>query len=241
VRAPGSARVAAVVGLVVSAGLAGGAAYALVQVTDDDTRSTAAATQPTPAALTPTPTPTASPTPSPTPAPVVTVTPTASPGAVPTATPTPRPTGPVRTYAYPKPTTSYQGLSLSATIDPGNGDTTDVFSVTVKATDGDGRTYFAGLDWGDGTTVAADPSPRRCASYPPLTSPPGPYRPQPDARTFGPYRHRFTRGGTYTVTVRVSSVNADCRPNGPQAETSAAVFEKVQVFVPSSAQPSPTP
>ena len=41
---------------------------------------------------------------------------------------------------------------------------------------------------------------RRCKAYPPLTSPPGAYQPQPDKKNYGPYDHTFTAPGTYTIT-----------------------------------------
>lgn len=236
-------RAFAVLAVLLAGGLLAGSAVAYVEAGDGDGTTKAVAP------VVPTATPTTEPTPEPTetatvvPTPVATTpAPTASPTPSPSATTSPTPvatsTG-TRTYAYPKPTRVYDGLTLSATLNHADGDTATVFSFDLSATDGDGTIYFDGIDWGDGTRTPAAASPQRCKSYPPLTSPPGPYRAEPDSyRSNGQYTHRYTRTGDYQVTVRVSSVNADCRPNGPAKETRTATFSGVTI---SSTDPSPSP
>ena len=73
----------------------------------------------------------------------------------------------------------------------GAGEVGDTFSVTAVATDGDGEIYMNGLDFGDGTTVPAQTSPKKCKAYPPLHSPPGAYQAEPDKKDFGPYSHKY--------------------------------------------------
>lgn len=231
------------IAVLVAAGLTGGAAYALLEATDDGNAVGTAVALPTPSlsqAPVATPTPEVTPTPdatvAPTGAPSPTATPTATPSARATASPTPRTsTAAAKTYPYPRPTDKRGGMYLSSTIDPGNGTTETVFGVSAKASDGDGTLYFAGLDWGDGTKVPSDPNPQKCKSYPSPTSPPPPYKAQPDTYERTPanaFRHTYAKPGNYTVVIRVSSVNADCRPYGPSAETLTVTFNNVLVTQP---------
>lgn len=223
--------------LVVAAGLAVGAGIVFANAGGD---AKSAATSPT-MTPTPTPTPTAD---VPTTAPTidVTSTPKATPAASATptasASPTASATASARTttYPYPKPSRQYDGLTLRGTLDPGSGTTDTTFHVTLKGSDGDGKVRFAGLTYGDGTAEAAQADPTRCRSYPPLTAPPGPYRPEPSAQTYT-FSHRYTRPGRYTLTMHLTSNNADCKPNGPAKEARDAAFT-VTVIVPA---PVPSP
>lgn len=212
--------------VLVAAGLAGGAGYALNRVTHNQSADALVAPPQLPTA---TPSLTASPTLSPTPRPVVTrASPTPSPTPSPTASPTPSPTPP-RTYAYPSSGRPYAGLTLSAKLAPRSGNVRTAFAVRISgARDGDGTVWFDRVDWGDGTVTTGRGDPTRCRSWPPLTSPPGPYRPEPDAAAFGPFTHRYPVG-VYTVTVRVRSSNGDCKPHGPSAEVATATFTDVVV------------
>lgn len=232
----------AAVAVLLSAALAGGAAFALI---DADDEGTTAATRPDVSvapSVTPTPSATEQPSPTPEPSSIPTAAPTAtasataepSPSVSASATASPRRT--TSTFAYPKPSRSYDGLTLTVTLNPGGGNTGTTFELTAKGEDGDGEVYFDGLSWGDGASVASAGSPQQCKSYPPLTSPPGAYEPAPDTATFR-YTHRYTAPGDYLIKVQVSSVNKDCKPNGPAKET-----RNVQVTVHVvSATPSPTP
>jgi hypothetical protein len=227
---------------VLAAGLAVGAGIVFANAGDD---TTSRATSPL---VTPAPTSTASvPTPEPSvevtataePTPTATATASASATATASASATPSATGsPGTTYAYPKPSRQYDGLALRATLDPGNGTTDTVFHLTIKGSDGDGTVRFTGLTYGDNTREPAQADPTRCKSYPPLTSPPGAYQPEPSARTYA-FTHRYARPGRYTLTMHLASVNADCKPHGPVAETRDAAFTVI-VTVPAPV-PSPTP
>lgn len=108
-------------------------------------------------------------------------------------------------------------MELTLTADH-NEEVGDIYTVVGKATDGDGTIYFTGMTWGDGASEPRQSSPRKCKSYPPLTSPPGPYQPDPDSKTYT-FNHRYLAPGDYKITFRVASLNADCRPNGPKDET----------------------
>ena len=224
-----------VVALLLSAGLAVGAAVALVDARDDN---------PAPVRVSePSPSPTVSPTPEMTPTPEAAAAPEISPTATAsaastTSAPPPSATASTstKTYAYPRPSGSSDPLVLSATLNPGGGPSDTNFELTVKGTDGDGTVYFGGLTWGDGASVAAQSSPQRCKSYPPLTSPPGAYQPEPDKKTFV-YHHVFPHAGRYVIKVTISSVNADCKPHGPQPETRSV---ELPVTV-TQAAPTPSP
>ena len=198
----------------------------------------------------PTPTPVATFSPSETPSASASATATAAPTASPSATASasasasPSKTASSGTYAYPKPTRTYDGLRLSATMNPGDGYTTTRFSMSVTASDGDGTVYLQSIDWGDGTKTS-EANPQACKSYPPLTSPPGAYQPQADSykRSFP---HTYRNAGNYTVTVTVASVNKDCRPNGPAREDRVARFDGANAVTvtpppPSTPTASPTP
>ena len=232
--------------VLVSAGLVAGATgLYLAAGEEEETKAVSpqvtsgVAPSPTPLPTFSTPSPTAAPTSSPTAA--ATATPSASPSATASASPGPSRTGGSTTYAYPKPTRTYDGLRLSATMNPGDGFTTTTFRLSVTASDGDGTIYLESIDWGDGTRTTT-PNPQACKSYPPLTSPPGAYSPQADSYDKA-FTHRYTRTGTFTVRVTVTSVNKDCRPNGPARESRTAVFDgsdAVTVSAPESS-PSPTP
>jgi hypothetical protein len=222
----GSSRLLAGVAFVVSLGLAGGAAYALDQATSK---------KPAPSALTepsatPAPEQTPSPTPSPTPSATASPTPSPTPSATPSPTrsATPQPTvtrSPAATrYPYPRPTTTYQGLALSAGVNPQTGSVGSVFTLSGHATDGDGTIYVVGVDWeGNGVFTGGEADPTSCRSYPSPSTKPAPYSPTPGNRTFT-RKHTYSQAGVYTVTVRVRSVNADCRPNGPKAEVQQVTF-----------------
>lgn len=193
----------------------------------------------------PTLSPLPSDTPSPSETPSATAAPSASASATPTATasasPSPSSSSSGTTYAYPRPTRSYEGLRLSATMNPGDGYTTTTFSMSVTASDGDGTIYLQSIEWGDGTKTT-EPNPQACKSYPPLTSPPGAYDPQDDSYQKS-FKHKYAAKGNYVVTVTVASVNKDCRPHGPATETRTARFDgsnSVTVSEP-EASPSPSP
>lgn len=234
-------RVVVMVALVLSAGLAGGGAVAFVNAGDDP--ATKAISPILPNIAIPSPSVTSTPVPTPTPTPTQTQTPSPSPTASArvTATPTASPTaGTTKTYTYPKATTLYDGMALSATINHDRGTTATKFAITLKATDGDGTIYFDGIDWGDGSSLAGTGNPRKCGTYPTPTAQPGPYKPQSstyERTSANAFTHTYSTAGDYKITVTVSSVNADCRPNGPEAETRVAVFPKVPV----TQSPAPTP
>lgn len=179
--------------------------------------------------------PTTEPSASASPTSVPSASPTAAPSATATASPTPSRSSST-TYAYPRPTRTYDGLRLSATMNPGDGYTTTRFSMTVTASDGDGAVYLKSIDWGDGTTTT-EPNPQSCKTYPPLTSPPGAYEPQSSSYKKS-FPHTYRAEGDYTVVVTVASVNKDCRPNGPAREERVARFDGVNSV---TISPSPTP
>lgn len=219
-------RTTLLVSLIISAMLAGLAGVALINAGDDTGPTkglppagplpTLSPTRPATPSPTPTPTATATATPTATASPTATATATAKPTATKTATAKPTTQ---QTYAYPKPTRSYAPLQVTMRSSRGAGEVGDTFSITAVATDGDGEIYMNGLDFGDGTTVPAQSSPKKCKAYPPLHSPPGAYQAEPDKKDFGPYTHKYLAPGTYTITMRVASVNADCKPNGPKDES----------------------
>jgi hypothetical protein len=137
-------------------------------------------------------------------------------------------------YPYPKPTTTYAGLALNAGVDPQTGSVGTVFTLSARATDGDGSIYLVGIDWdGNGTFTDGEADPTRCKSFPSPSTKPGPYQPAPGDRSFT-RRHKYTQAGIYTVTIRVRSVNADCRPYGPKAEVQQITFDGDQSIVVSS-------
>ncbi len=242
------------VAFVASAALLGGAATAFVTAGGDgSTSATNPVVTPGPTALTAPPllvepTPVISVAPSPTASPSASAAESASPAASPTASASAKPratatataTGTPTRFPYPSPSQQYAGLVLSATLNPGSGTTATTFDLQMKATDGDGKIYFDGLVWGDGTSVRGQGSPQKCGTFPPLTSPAGAYEPSPDSETYR-YQHRYARSGTYRITANVSSVNEDCKPNGPAKETRTVVFDvKVSAAPAASATPSPT-
>jgi hypothetical protein len=205
--------------LAIAAVLAAGSIFALLNAGDDSGPKVDALPTTSPAA-TETPSPTASPTPTETAtsSPEPTATATAAPTT--TRTSTSKPTTSGTTYAYPRPTRRYEGLQMSVdATNEGDGDADPLdYTVTVHATDGDGTIYFNGLSWGDGTSQPAQANPQRCKSYPPLTSPAGPYDPQNDSKTYVFHHHYPALNKAYTITVKVASVNVDCRPHGPARE-----------------------
>lgn len=233
-------RVFLILALAIAALLAAGTAAALIQSGDAE-----------PVVL-PTAAPISTATPTPTPSPTATPSSTATPSATPS--PTSTATGgsttggssgsgggtttggsSTHTYAYPKPPKGgYDGLRLKVTVDPGSGPLGTVFKVTATGTDGDGTIYFNGLSWGDGTGEPAQKSPQRCKSYPPPTSPPGAYQPDPDKKDYS-FSHRYLAPGKYTITVKIASVNETCKPNGP-----ATQYQTVQVPI-TVTEPEPTP
>jgi hypothetical protein len=222
-----------VAAFVVSAGLAGGAAVAFVNAGDGD--GTVTSDGPV---VTASPTPSETPSPTATPEPTATATATATPSATATATATATPTATSgsRTYAYPRPSRTYDGLVLTVTINPGGGNDQTNFELTAKGKDGDGEVYFDGLTWGDGKSIGSVGSPQKCKSWPPLHSPPGPYEPEPDSATYI-YHHQYVTPGTYVIKVRMSSMSKDCKPHGPRTEV-RNVEVTVKVV---SATPSPSP
>lgn len=227
--------------LVIAAVLAAGSAYALINAGDDSGLKIGALPTASPTSSS-TPTATASPTESPTASPTETPTagPTAGPTAAPRATASPTrtrtsaPSSGSRTYSYPKPSQTYAGLELTITASSQDSDPT-YYTLTAKSSDGDGTIFFNGLSWGDGTTQSAAANPQRCKSYPTLHSAPGSYQPQRDAKTFT-FHHRYAPGSSYVITVKVASVNVDCRPNGPKREDQLL---RVRVHVPPPATPTP--
>lgn len=234
----GRARALAGLAVVVAGTLAAGSGYALHEATDDTVgATTSAASTPLPSDA-PTPEPSETPTASPTPAPVVTARPTTtptpsvtpSPSASASASPTasPRATPTVRYYPYPSPTTSYASLYFqSAKVTPEDSGTLTV-DLEARAVDGDGTIFVTAIDWGDGHTDGGEPDPSGCPAYPSPTSNPGPYKPQPDDRIIAT-SHHYATAGTYTVAIRVRSINADCRPRGPAHETAVATLRGVGV------------
>ncbi len=242
-------RAVAVVGVLLSAGLVGGAAFAFVSTRNDEGTTQArrpdVTVQPS-ASSSATSAPSATPTGTGAPSPSASA--SATPSATASATPAPRattlatasPRATTGTFAYPKPTRSYDGLTLTVTSNPGGGSTATTFTLTVKGEDGDGEVYFDGLTWGDGASVASAGSPQQCKSFPPLTSKPDAYEPAPDSST-SRYAHRFTSPGDYVVRVSVSSVNKDCTPNGPAKETRNVQLTLRVVSASPSPSPSPSP
>lgn len=231
------------VAFLVSAGLVGGAAVAFIDASDDKGSSpSAASASPTASA---TPEPTLSPTPSPTPEVTLTPTPTptpsvsasaaASPRASASASPRVTATTTSKKYPYPKPTRAYDPLHYTATNNPGSGTTETTFTLTIKATDGDGDITFGGLNWGDGSTIGAEAIPDHCQAYPSPTAQPGPYQPKSSARTFT-YKHKYAAAKTYRVLITVNSGNNACRPHGPSRESQTVELD-VRVYP----APSPTP
>ena len=206
--------------LVIAAVLAAGAGYAFSNAGDDSSPSIGAlpTTSPTPTESA-TATPTATPSETATPAPTETASPAATPTA--TRTTTSHPTTASQTYAYPRPPSQgYEGLQMSMTAsNEGDNDADPLdYTVTVTASDKDGTIYFNGLSWGDGTSQPAQADPQHCKSWPPLTSPPGPYQPHPDSKKWV-FHHRYPAlDKGYVITAKVASVNADCHPHGPRRE-----------------------
>lgn len=190
------------------------------------------------------PTPTASPSPStpkpsPSPSPSTpkaTPSPTSTPAGKPSASAASVKAASKQNFGYPKPTSTYPGLVLRASLSEENGATTRPFMLTLKATDGDGNVAFNGVDWGDGEQAAAEPDPTRCKDAPTPTSQPPAYQPQPSERN-GSFRHSYRTAGTYQLVVRAISRNGDCRPHGPRTENAETTFT-VTVTAPPS--PSPT-
>ncbi len=213
---------------VVAAGLAGGAAVALVRATAGHGSPPASALAGSPSA-TPSGTTAAQPTPAPTPLA------TAGPSATPTphATPSASPAA-VRTYPYPKPARAYDALFFEATSAPQDNTTETV--LTIKARDGDGDITFGGLTWGDGTSVAAEAQPTHCPPYPSPTAAPGPYQPKPSSRTLI-FRHRYNSAGPFSLLFTVRSGNSTCRPNGPAAESQSG---ELRLVFSTPATPTPT-
>lgn len=220
-----ASRLLAGTAFVVSLGLAGGAAYALDQATGKEPTPTAL-TQPT---ATPTPEPTPSATPSPTPSPTASPTPSPTPSRTPSPTPKPTVTqSPVATrYPYPKPTTTYAGLSMDAAAKQSAYGQKSV-GLGITGDDGDGKIFLIVIDWGDGTTSGAQQDPTACKAYPSPTARPGPYRPQPDHFRLVT-THTYPEFGLYNITVRLRSVNADCRPYGPKTENQTVTLDGVVV------------
>lgn len=230
------------VAFIVAAGLAGGAGVIYVNA-GDDTTSVATSPVVTPAPSQTVQVPTTAPTPDVTASASASATPTATATATASASATPSPTlSPgTKTYPYPRPTQGYEGLILRGTLNPGGGTTATVFHLTLRGTDGDGTIGFNGLTYGDGAGEAAAPHRVGCRNYPPLTSPPGAYQPEPDSQTYT-FRHRYTAAGTYTLTMHLTSSNADCKPHGPKSEARDAQFTVVvAVAPPVTPTPSPTP
>jgi hypothetical protein len=97
------------------------------------------------------------------------------------------------------------------------------FTLQGHATDGDGTVFVTSVDWGDGTVDGGEPSPTSCPAYPSPSADPGPYRPEPDSRSFA-RSHAYANPGDYKVVVTVRSVNADCHPHGPIPETLSLAF-----------------
>ncbi|MCU1622143.1 MAG: hypothetical protein JWL79_988 [Frankiales bacterium] len=213
----GRARLLAGLAVLVAAGLAGGGAYALSQATGDSTPTA----QTTPSAE-PVVTPSESPAPVPTTA-TPTSTPTSTVSATATATPTVSTSPTPRRYPYPSPTKGYRGLALTASMNTPRGTVGQSFTLQGHATDGDGTIFVTSVDWGDGTVDGGEPSPTSCPAYPSPSANPGPYQPEPDSRSFA-RSHAYANPGDYKVVVTVRSVNADCHPHGPIAETLSLAF-----------------
>ena len=236
---PGSRPVVIGLALLVSAGLAGGAAYALINASDDRGTTTAtgsplAGSTPAVPVQTPSlqpalPTSTATPTPAVTPS----TTPTPAPSGSPSASPRPsRSSVAVTRYPYPANPGTAAGLRFTASSQAEGYSTTTV--ITIMATDGDGDITFGGLTWGDGNAEAPEAVPGTCPAYPSPTAAPGPYQPHSGKRTFT-YRHTYTTDQDYTINLTVKSGNDTCRPHGPAAESRSAALTV------HFAGPSPTP
>jgi hypothetical protein len=209
----GRGRLLAGLAVVVSGGLVGAGAYALDQSSEPGIPAAALAS-PTPEPTTETPTETPEPTP--------TLSPTPRPTPTATRSATPQPT--IGRYPFPSPTAKYAGLALTAVIDGDSNDASGhTFVLQGDATDGDGTIFVNSVNWGDGTADGGESSPASCPAYASPTSPPGPYRPDPDHRKFA-RKHTYTKSGPYTVVVSVRSINVDCRPNGPKPETATVRF-----------------
>lgn len=123
-------------------------------------------------------------------------------------------------YAYPKPTHGYAALYLAKIeFQPsGNGTTADSNRLSATAIDGDGTIRLGQVLWGDGTVTQGTTAAGPCPPKPSPTTRPGPYEAHGDQQTFVK-DHRYTKAGTYQISVTVDSGNADCRPNGPASET----------------------
>jgi hypothetical protein len=149
-------RVAVVLAFLASAGLATGAAVALVNASDGERTPGTTLPRVNPTLVFPSGTPT----PSARPAPVVTATPSAS--AAPSASATPRPSAsstPSPRASVAKPSTY---LEARASLDPGEGSS---FQLVVTAVDGDDRVVLSSVEWGDGAT--SGPSAGTLCSAPP--------------------------------------------------------------------------
>jgi hypothetical protein len=211
--------------LLIAAVLAAGSVYAFVNAGDGSGPTIDALPSPSATASespTPSPTPSVTPSETSTPTPTPTATQGSSPRATPKATSSATRTSSPRsssstTYAYPKPSRDYDRLQLTITANPEHGTVGETFRVVGTATDGDGRIYFTGMSWGDGSSEPAGSNPQHCKSWPPLTSRPGPYQPRPDKKRYA-FDHQYLTPGDYTITFHVRSVNEDCRPNGPKRE-----------------------
>jgi hypothetical protein len=233
---PGSRPVVVGIALLVSAGLAGGAAYALVDVSDDKGTTTATGSPlvgSTPAA--PVETPSAPPVvlPTATATPAVRPTPSLSASPSPSSSPKPsRTSTAVTRYPFPSNPGTAAGLRFTASSQAQGYSTTT--TITITATDGDGDITFGGLTWGDGTSMGPEAVPGTCPAYPSPTAAPGRYQPRGDKRTFT-YSHTYATDQDYTINLTVKSGNDACRPHGPAAESRSAAL-RVHF-----AGPSPTP
>jgi len=183
-------RVAVVVAFVLSAGLASGAAVALVKAGDEERTPGRTLPRVNPTLVAPsdqaTPATTGAPTPSTAPTPSAAPTASATPSSAPSSAPTPS--------SSPKPRAAQGPTYLSAKADlvPVS---ESAFELVVRATDGDDRVVLSSVKWGDGDAAASSGG-ARCSA------PAG-----ADCRVFS-LQHDYAQAATektYAITVLVTA------------------------------------
>lgn len=138
----------------------------------------------------------------------------------PVAAPSPTP------FAYPPP-----GISLQVTARRAGGTRVQI---TIRVRDTDGTFNGGRIDFGDGTNEIFNQAVARCAS-----PTPGPYRAEPsDSRL--DLVHRYPRGGSYNVVVRVRTDRLCQRTPVEQASKTIRVTVP-DAPPPASASPAPSP
>lgn len=209
-------RVAVVVAFVLSAGLASGAAVALVKASDEERTPGRTLPRVNPTLVPPseqaTPATTAAPTPSA--APTATAAPTASATAGPSSGPTPS----ASSSPKPRPAQGATYLSAKADLVPLS---QHAFKLVIRATDGDDPVVLSSVTWGDGETAASSGG-ARCSA------PAG-----ADCRVFT-LQHSYVQAvaeKTYAITVLVTAGK----------ERVVLTLQATVAALPPAPTPTPTP